>query len=531
MKFVKILLIAALFFSFSGVKSQVLDEHVFKFKRVFDIISTYYVDTVNKEQEVENAIIGMLKELDPHSIYISKDEVDDMNEPLQGNFEGIGIQFNILNDTLMVVSTIPGGPSEKLGIKAGDRIVRIDDENVAGVGLKNNDVVKKLRGDKGTRVNVLIERRGLAEKLDFTITRDKIPIFSVDASYMINLTTGYIKINRFSATTMKEFSDAVSTLKGKGAQNLILDLRGNGGGYLNTSIDLADEFLPDDQMIVYTEGIKSPRSDYKATGSGSFEKGRLVIMVDEGSASASEIVTGAIQDWDRGVVIGRRTFGKGLVQRPFNLPDGSMIRLTVARYYTPTGRLIQKPYEDGTSEYSRDIITRYNNGELTNADSIHFPDSLKYYTLNNKRVVYGGGGIMPDIFIPLDTTYNGNNFYSKLIRKGVLNKFSLDYVDKNREELNTKYPDFEKFKSSFTVTDELFNQLVAEAENEKIEKNEEEIAAAKTSISKDLKSVIARNIWSQSEFYEIFNQDDEAYMKAVEIISDKKLYEAKLKNS
>lgn len=509
--------------------SQNYDEDIFKFKRVFDVVSTYYVDTVDKKEQIENAIIGMLKKLDPHSIYVSKEEVDEMNEPLQGNFEGIGIQFNILDDTLMVVATIPGGPSEKLGIKAGDRIVQIDSVNVAGVGLKNNDVIKKLRGDKGTKVEVLIKRRGEKEDLDFIITRDKIPIFSMDASYMIGSDVGYIKLNRFAATTMKEFQAAADSLKLQGAKNLILDLRGNGGGYLNISIDLADEFLKKDQMIVYTEGISSPKQDYKATTTGVFEEGRVVVLVDEGSASASEIVTGAIQDWDRGVVIGRRTFGKGLVQRPFNLPDGSMMRLTVARYYTPTGRLIQKPYEEGTTEYAKDIINRYNNGELTNADSIHFPDSLKYSTLKNKRTVYGGGGIMPDIFIPLDTSFNGNKFYGSLIRKGVLNNFAIDYVDKHRTELSNDYPDFAKFKKEFNITDEMINNLLEAAVKEKIEKNEEEIAAAKVNFSRDLKAIIARNIWGQSEFYSIFNEENEAYLKAIEIITDKKKYQEMLK--
>ncbi|MFH2142822.1 MAG: S41 family peptidase [Bacteroidota bacterium] len=511
--------------------SQTFDEHVFKFKRVFDIVNTYYVDTTNEETVIEDAIIGMLKKLDPHSIYITKEEVDEMNEPLQGNFEGVGIQFNILDDTLLVVATIPGGPSEKLGIKAGDRILKIDDENIAGVGLKNNDVVKKLRGDKGTKVAVIIKRKGIEDDLDFVITRDKIPIFSVDASYKINDKLGYIKINRFAATTMEEFRSSLTELKLQGVEDLILDLRGNGGGYLNTSIELADEFLPNENMIVYTEGIRSPRQDYKASATGIFENGKIIILVDEGSASASEIVSGAVQDWDRGIVIGRRTFGKGLVQRPFNLPDGSMMRLTVARYYTPTGRLIQKPYEDGESEYSHDIINRYNNGELTNKDSIHFPDSLKIFTLKNKRTVYGGGGIMPDIFIPLDTTYKDNEFYNKIIRTGVLNSFAIEYVDKNRDGFSKDYPDYEKYLQNFTITDDIFNELVTKAEKEKVEKNDEQIAKAKESIKKDLKAIIARNIWSQSEFYQIFNQDNEAYLKAVEIISDKKLYSELLKGN
>ncbi|GAB4295561.1 MAG: S41 family peptidase [Marinilabiliales bacterium] len=524
MKYIIITVVFIFISGINGLFSQTFDEHIFKFKRVYDIVNTYYVDSTDEDKIIEDAIIGMLKELDPHSIYISKEELDEVNEPLQGNFEGIGIQFNILDDTLMVVATIPGGPSEKLGIKAGDRIIEIDSVNVAGIGLKNKDVIKKLRGPKGTIVQVLIKRRGVKENLEFIITRDKIPIFSVDAAYMVNKSTGYIKINRFAATTMDEFNKAALDLLSQGAQNMILDLRGNGGGYLNTSIDLADQFLPDQKMIVYTSGLKSPRSDYKATAKGLFEKGRLVILVDEGSASASEIVSGAIQDWDRGVIIGRRTFGKGLVQRPFNLPDGSMIRLTVARYYTPTGRLIQKPYEHGITDYSRDIINRYNNGELTNADSIHFPDSLKYQTLTNKRTVYGGGGIMPDIFIPLDTSFAHNDFYNKLLRKGVLYSFAVEYVDENRENISKQYPDFKTYKEKFVVTDDIINDLVAKAEEDKIEKNDEQINEAKDYIKKDLKAIIARDIWSQSEFYEIYNSDNDAFLKAVEIIQNSKAY-------
>ena len=529
-KTVIVLIITLLSVNFN-VKAQTYDENVFKFKRVYDIINTYYVDSTDNEKNIEDAIIGMLKDLDPHSIYISKEELDEVNEPLQGNFEGIGIQFNILEDTLMVVSTIPGGPSEKLGIKAGDRIVEIDSVNVAGVGLKNNDVFKKLRGDKGSIVQVVIKRRGVNDDMEFLITRDKIPIFSVDAAYMVDKTTGYIKVNRFAATTMEEFNKAALDLKAEGAQNLILDLRGNGGGYLNTSIDLADQFLPDQSMIVYTSGLKSPRADYKATDKGLFEKGRLVVLVDEGSASASEIVSGAIQDWDRGIIIGRRTFGKGLVQRPFNLPDGSMIRLTVARYYTPTGRLIQKPYENGYKDYSMDIINRYNNGELTNEDSIHFPDSLRYKTLKNKRFVYGGGGIMPDIFIPLDTSFADNDFYNQIIRKGVLNTFAIEYVDKNRDQINKEYPDFKTYKEKFNVTDDIINDLIVKAESEKIEKNTEQIEQVKSFVKRDLKAIIARNLWSQSEFYEIFNQDNDAFLKAFEIIKDSNKYSEILKGN
>ena len=438
----RIIFLLIIFIS-SNIYAQ-LDLPTYKFGRVLSLIDSYYVDTVNTDRLVEDAIIGMLKELDPHSVYISKEEVKRMNEPLQGSFDGVGIQFNILDDTLIVVNPIPGGPSEKLGIKAGDRIVEVDGKNIAGIGLKNSDVIKMLRGEKGTTVNVKIQRRGSENLLDFTITRDKIPIYSLDAAYMVNKEIGYIKLNRFAATSIDEFNKAFSKLKQKGVKKLILDLRGNGGGYLNTAVNLADQFLPDGNMIVYTQGIHAPRYEEHATEKGVWEEGELVVLVDEGSASASEIVSGAIQDWDRGVIIGRRTFGKGLVQRPYILPDNSMIRLTVARYYTPSGRCIQKSYAKGVKDYSNDIINRYNHGELTNADSIHFPDSLKYKTLKLKRTVYGGGGIMPDIFVPLDTT-KLPELYAGLIRKGIIYQFTVSYMDTHRDELKAKYKSFNTF--------------------------------------------------------------------------------------
>ncbi len=510
--------------------SQVTNQASYKLSRVLDVINMFYVDTVNNDKLVEGAIIEMLKELDPHSVYVSKDEVKEMNEPLEGNFEGIGVQFNIFNDTIMVVNPIPGGPSEKLGIRAGDRIIKIDGQNVAGTGIKNNDVFKKLRGKKGTLVTVSILRRSEKDLLDFTISRDKIPIYSLDASYMIDSQIGYIKLNRFSATTMTEFGEAITKLKSKGVKDLILDLSGNGGGYLNTAVDLADQFLPDKELIVFTEGNNSPRSDYRATDMGSWNDGRLIILVDEGSASASEIVTGAVQDWDRGVVIGRRTFGKGLVQRPFNLPDGSLIRLTVARYFTPSGRLIQKPYSDGFDEYSKDIIHRYNNGELIHADSIHFPDSLKFQTLNSKRTVYGGGGIMPDIFVPLDTTLY-TDYYRSLMRKGIINRFVLSYIDGHRDEFKAKYDDFTKFKNEYAVSDVMLDSLVSMAAKEGIAKKEDEIAKSKDDIRLIIKAMIASNQWTTSDYFEIINPSRPEYMKAIEVLHDKKMYSKKLSKS
>ena len=413
------------------IHAQDNNQQVFKLKKVLDLINIFYVDTVNQDRIVEDAISGMLGDLDPHSVYISKDEVKSMNEPLQGNFEGIGIEFNILHDTIIVVSPIPGGPSDKLGIRGGDRIVTIEGKNVAGIGIKTADVRKKLLGPKGTIVNVGIKRRGEKNILDYTITRDKIPLFSLDAAYIVDNKTGYIKLNRFSASTMKEYKEAIAKLQTQGIENLILDLEGNGGGYLNTAIELADEFLDDKKLIVFTKGRNDPKTEHFANQSGSFENGKLIVLIDEGSASAIEIVTGAIQDWDSGIVICRRSFGKGLVQRQYPLPDASEIRLTIARYYTPTGRCIQKPYDKGVKNYQKDLINRYNKGELTQQDSIHFPDSLKYQTLTRKRTVYGGGGIMPDIFVPLDTS-EITDYYRDLIRKGVLNRFALNYAEIGR---------------------------------------------------------------------------------------------------
>lgn len=522
-----VFVVVCLFVVNFSVSAQVFNENVYKLSKVLDLVDRFYVDTINQNEVVELAIIEMLAELDPHSIYITKDDVKAMNEPLQGSFEGIGIQFNILKDTIIVVSPISGGPSERVGIRAGDRIVKIEEEVVAGVGFSTTDVRDRLLGKKGTKVNITIKRRGFDDLLDFEITRDKIPVYSVDASYMIDEEVGYIKINRFSATTMSEYHEAMNKLKAQKMKSLILDLSNNGGGYLNTSIDLADEFLDNGKMIVYTEGINSPKIDYKSTSKGDFEEGKLVILIDEGSASASEIVSGAIQDWDRGVIIGRRSFGKGLVQRPFKLPDGSMMRLTVARYYTPTGRLIQKPYEDGVEEYHRDLIKRYNHGELAYEDSIHFPDSLKFNTLENGRIVYGGGGIMPDIFVSIDTS-NYSDYYRDLVRKGILNRFLLDYSDNNRAEFKSKYPDFKTFDKNFTVSDELFEELLTAAEKENLERNEADIKKSEKHIKVQMRALIARNIFTTNEFFIIVNREDNAIQKAFEVISDDEIYQSKL---
>lgn len=490
-----------------------------KFNTLLSIINYAYVDTVNNEGMVEDAIVAVLKELDPHSVYIPKKELRRMNEPLEGKFEGIGIQFNILNDTITVVSPISGGPSEKLGIQSGDKIVVIEGEVVAGIKITNSGVADRLRGKKGTVVNVEIKRNGEKELIAFDIERDKIPIYSVDASYMASPTVGYIKVNRFARNTTEEFDNALEKLKKEGLQDLILDLRGNGGGYLNTAFTLADEFLDDNKMIVYTEGKRQPKEEYKATSRGNFQKGNVVVLIDEGSASASEIVSGAIQDWDRGLIIGRRSFGKGLVQKPFSLPDSSAVRLTTAKYYTPTGRSIQKPYEDGKEAYYKDLVNRYEHGELFTADSINFPDSLKYYTPNN-RVVYGGGGIMPDIFVPIDTSMN-SDFNSKLIRTGTYNTYVLNYLDKNRKKLNNQFESFESFNKNFEITDEFLSSFYEFAKKKKkIEPEDGDLDRSEKLITIQLKALMARNLFDVSAYFEVINQLNESYLQALKVLSN-----------
>ena len=494
-----------------------------KFGRLLRLVDGYYVDSANVEKLTENAIVHLLGELDPHSVYISKDEVEKMNAPLKGNFEGIGISFTIFKDTLLVTSTIPGGPSEKIGLRAGDRIVEVDKKNIAGIGLQNSDVFDMLRGEKGTIVEIKVNRRRSEELLDFTIIRDKIPINSLDAAYMLDRSTGYIKLNKFSATTTDEFTSALDKLEQKKFKNLILDLRGNGGGYLKTAIEISDQFLKDNRLIVYTNGLNETKREYNATSRGNFENGNLIVLVDESSASASEIVAGAVQDWDRGLVIGRRSFGKGLVQKPYFLTDGSVIRLTTAHYYTPSGRCIQKPYENGVKEYRRDYLNRLSNGELFSRDSIAFNDSLRYKTMINDRIVFGGGGIMPDIFIPLDTS-KYYSYYNSLRRNNIVYNFVLDYIDKNRKNLKNNFPDFDKFNKKFEVTQEMVDKIVADGEKEGIEKNEKSLTFTRSTMEREIKALVARDLFSTESFYKIFYQDDEAIKKAMEVINNQNHY-------
>lgn len=503
------------------------DLQLYKLQLAAQMISAYYVDSVDRTDLVEDAIKGMLEDLDPHSTYISRKDVEKMNEPLKGNFEGIGVQFNILNDTLMVVNPIPGGPSEAVGVMAGDRIVSVNDELVAGIGITNQMVFDRLRGKKGTKVLIKVKRSSLPELIEFEITRDKIPIYSLDASYMVNNSTGYIKLNRFGATTYDEFMKALSELQKSGMSSLILDLQGNGGGYLNAAIKIADEFIEKGNVIVYTKGLNSARQVFNASRNGNFEKGHLVVLIDEASASASEIVTGAIQDWDRGLVIGRRSFGKGLVQRPLNLPDGSEMRLTSSRYYTPTGRLIQKSYEGGRAKYREDLINRYNNGELSSEDSIHFPQSQKYVTLKYGRTVYGGGGIMPDKFIPLDTT-EYSKYHRNIVAKGVMNKVVLSYVDHNRDNSVLQYESFEKFDKDFIVTEEMMSALVDLGRSMGVIFNQEEYNRSVNAMRAQYKALVARDIFKTSAFYRVINRRDNAFVKAVKILEDYDLFEKAL---
>lgn len=486
------------------------------------IIDLAYVDSVNMQEIISGAIVKTLKDLDPHSAYLSKEEVQKANEPLEGSFEGIGVTFQLYHDTILVVSPVPGGPSERLGILSGDKIVIINGEDATGEKVNNEWVMERLRGKKGTSVDVSIYRNGKKELLEFKIIRDKIPLNSIDASFMAAPEIGYIKLNRFSKTSVDEFNSSVGSLRSAGMKKLILDLRGNSGGYLNIAVELADEFLEAGKLLVYTEGLHSPKQDFNATPSGSFEKGELVIIIDEASASASEIVAGAVQDWDRGIVIGRRSFGKGLVQRPFNLPDGSVIRLTTARYYTPTGRCIQRPYENGTEEYYKDFQTRFEHGEYVSADSIRFPDSLKYETPRG-RIVFGGGGIMPDVFIPWDSTMF-SDYYVDIRRKGVMNNYTVQYVDENRARLNELYASLDIFKRQFVLDESMIKDFQALAEKEGVIFDEEGWKASEQLIHTQIKAMIARNIWDIGAFYEIMTAIDDEFQKAVEILQDKESF-------
>jgi carboxyl-terminal processing protease len=502
-----------------------------KIDYALQILKMTYVDTVNEKQLTDEAIRAMIKQLDPHSVYIPLEEMREMNEPLVGKFDGIGVQFNIHNDTIMVTMPIPGGPSDKLGIRAGDRIVKIDGENVAGVKITNNDVFKKLRGPKGTKVNVSIFRRNVKELIEYAIIRDQIPIFSMDAAYMVAPQIGYIKVSRFADSTVDEFQAGLEKLKQQGATSLILDLQGNGGGYLNRAVELADEFLTAGKKIVYTRGRTTPAEDYTSSAIGGWEKGKLAILIDESSASASEIVSGAIQDWDRGLIVGRRSFGKGLVQKPFQLNDGSMMRVTVAHYYIPSGRCIQKPYQLGDeAEYDMDLNNRFKSGELFYADSVKFTDTVAYFTQVNKRPVKGGGGVMPDIFVPLDTTRN-SLFYSDLLRNNAFNDFSLTYTDNNRAALKQQYADAFVFARDFNLDDKLFNEFLQAAYKAGVKEDSAGLKTSEEVIRRQLKALLARNLWDLEAYFVVINDMNQPLQRAISAIRDNTFEKMKIGTS
>ncbi|MCL2245766.1 MAG: S41 family peptidase [Lentimicrobiaceae bacterium] len=574
MKKVKLFL---LFFSVSVAviaQNSTYQINMQKMNQLVKFINDAYLDTVNFDVLVEKGVIEMLKELDPHSAYISKKDVQQANEPLVGSFDGIGVTFQLIKDTINIMEVIVNGPSEKVGLKAGDKIIKVDTAIAYGKHVNNKWVADHLRGQKGTKVSVFVKRGKNPELLEFSIIRDKIPVNSINVYFMANNNTGYICLERFAQISAQEFRDALTRLKARGMKHLIFDLRGNSGGYLQAAFEIANEFIGNDKMIVYTDNFRKTGEKFKSNGRGEFQEGRLVVLVDEGSASASEIVSGAVQDWDRAIVMGRRTFGKGLVQKPIYLADGSQVRLTISKYYTPSGRCIQRPYDDGLDSYTNDLNERSKHGELLTADSIKFPDSLKYQTAKG-RIVYGGGGIMPDIFIPLDTS-RYSSFYNEMYRKGVISSFTLDYMDKNREQLKSKYPTMEDFKYNFEISDRMFQELINFAHQEGVkdtvafqfskrmelfvkDKGKEldslynsledlkknakfqemltkyvtesfnesmrlrNLNRANEFIKDALKYEIARNLFNYGEARQIFLMNDEGFLKALEVINNDKI--------
>lgn len=489
-----------------------------KLSRIIDYVESRYVDSVSRIKLEESAIPAILGELDPHSVYISAEEMKAVSEDMRGNFEGIGVVFNHQTDTSIIVSVITGGPSDKVGVLAGDRIIKVNDSLIAGQKIPSNDIVGMLKGEKGTKVKVSLERKNVHDLIDVEIIRDKIPLYSVDVSYMVDQEIGYIKINRFAETTYKEFIEGVEKLKEKGLKKLILDLRGNTGGYMVAATNITDQFLEAGKMIVYTQGKASPKQEIFSTSKGICKDVELVILQDEFAASASEILAGAIQDNDRGTIIGRRSFGKGLVQEPYQLSDGSVIRLTIARYYTPTGRSIQKPYSEDKNEYYNDLLERYHNGEFSEADSIHFADSLKFVTPGG-NIVYGGGGIMPDIFVPLDTS-GYTKYYAEILRKGVLYNFTFEYADNNRETLS-KYEDAKAFNDYLESID-IFDQFIKYAEQNGVSSKTKGFEQSKRLVNTQLKANIARNIIDNNGFYPIFMDVDTTLKVAIKFFQDKK---------
>ena len=493
-------------------------------------IKSLYVDTVNEDKLIEEAIKGMLESLDPHSSYTDAKETQELEEPLQGEFSGVGIQFNMSKDTLYVIQTVPGGPSERVGILAGDRIITVNDTTIAGVKMKNSDIMKRLRGKKGTTVTVKVKRSGVKELITFRITRDNIPMHSIDAKYMLDEHTGYLRISRFGAKTYDEMVEALDELTAQGMTQLVMDLNDNGGGYLNAAIDMCNEFLERGQLMVYTEGENSPRNEAKANGWGMYKDLPMVVIVNQYSASAAEIFAGAMQDWDRAVVVGRRTFGKGLVQRPIRFEDGSMMRLTIARYYTPSGRCIQKPYDRGNKKaYEKDLLDRANEGEYYSLDSIQFNDTLRYTTCVNKRTIYGGGGVMPDVYVPIDTS-EYSTYYRDLSAKGIINQFAIKYVDKHRKSILNQYKTIKDFDEGFVMTDEMMRDLIALGENDSVKYDEEKYRTSERMIKLIAKGLIARDVYSDAGAYSVvINHRNPDVQTAYEVLNDRERYDRLLR--
>ncbi|MBR6698985.1 MAG: PDZ domain-containing protein [Bacteroidaceae bacterium] len=521
MKKILLLSIGILSCLLSAKAQKSVDEQIRKLIISTVTINNYYVDSVDTEKLVEDAIRGMIEKLDPHSAYSTAEQTKRLNEPLQGSFDGIGVQFNILDDTLMVIQTVTGGPAEKAGVMAGDRIISVGDTAIAGVKMPQEEIMKRLRGPRGTKAHLGIMRDGIGETIYIDVIRDKIPLNSVDAAFMVTPHTGLIRFSNFAATTHEEVVEAIKKLKAQGMKNLILDVTQNGGGFLQAAAEIASELLPKDDLIVYTKGRAIQPQSFLSRGGSAFQDGKVIVLVDEYSASAAEILAGAVQDQDRGLVVGRRTFGKGLVQRPVDLPDGSMIRLTIAKYYTPSGRCIQKPYEKGKQqEYRMDVINRFNHGELTNADSIHFPDSLRFQTLKKGRTVYGGGGIMPDYFVPLDTTKN-TSLYRQIVAKRILIDANLRYLAKHRNELKQKFPTFEDFRRKYEVPRELIDNILAEAKKALKDKYPKDEDKKTTELLKRmLRALAARDLWDMNEYFAIIYEDDDIVNKAIQLMEE-----------
>ena len=526
----------------ASAQSNSFEKQLHKLVYAESAIMQMYVDTVNTQKLTEDAITGMLKELDPHSTYTPAKDVESLNEHLNGSFDGIGVQFNMDEDTLVVIQPVSNGPSEKVGIIAGDRIVSVNDTSIAGVKMSKENIMKRLRGPKGTVVTLGIVRKGIKDRLTFKVTRDKIPVYTVDAAYMIDPTTGYVRISSFGATTNQEFIKAAASLLSQGMKDIVIDLQGNGGGYLQAAVDLADEFLDNNEMIVYTDGRTTGRHEYRAKKE-KINVNKIVVLVDGYTASAAEILSGALQDNDRAIIVGRRTFAKGLVQRPIDLPDGSLIRLTIAHYYSPVGRCFQKPYVKGDKKkYDMDMLDRLNSGELMHVDSIRFPDSLKFKTIGG-RTVYGGGGIMPDVYVPLDTT-RYTSLHRELVAKGCVNSTVLKWLNNHRQKLEKAYKvddyrkararmadnktynpadlrgGFKMFLNDFTVGDDIIEMMKKKATEARIEYNDSTLQAAKPLLLIQMKALIARDLWDMSEYFEIINQTNEVYMEGLKALKD-----------